>query len=240
MSDNKTFEPHLTHIVDGQPVMSPVSSLQPSATYRYVCRCGCGEIFERSGAEIKNTVPLLVKAQSIETPTTSTSMLVTTITTTSEIQSLDEISETGPTPEELLLVEAAMDNAAEQRRAAKEDPVMSEEESEPDPVIGDVVWSKATGKGPFVIIAGTFVDVRAARLEISVPESGVYVRERTRADELLRLDAWLVRDNAGRTATFPKAELTTVRQFERLNLTKILLWAATFGAFVLGGWFLHR
>ena len=238
MSTHKTFEPHVTYLIDGHPVMASVSSLKPASLYRYVCRCGCGEIFERSGAEIQKTVPLVTDLTDLHTHTTVTTAFPTTVTTTTNaaIPLKRDARPNEPTPEEIKLVEAAMDNTVEQERAIEEELVMPTEE----PEIGDTVWSKATGKGPYVIIAGTFIDVRAARLEIAQPEDGVYIREKTKTDELLRLDAWLVRDRAGRTSAFPKTELTTVRQFQGPSLIKILLWATTFGGFVLSGWLLHR
>ena len=108
-----------------------------------------------------------------------------------------------------------------------------------EPKIGDIVWSKATGRGPLTIIAGTTINVRAPKLEIDTPD-GTYTRERTKSDEVLRLDAWLVRDDSGRLTTFAKPELTLVHQPARFSLLKIVMWVSTFASFIAAGWLLHR
>jgi hypothetical protein len=108
-----------------------------------------------------------------------------------------------------------------------------------EPKIGDIVWSKATGRGPLTIIAGTTINVRASKLEIDTPD-GTYTRERTKADEVLRLDAWLVRDDSGRLTTFAKPELTLVHQSARFSLLKIVMWVSAFASFIAAGWLLHR
>jgi len=221
--------------------MTPTDDLLPTQLYRYVCRCGCGEVFEKLGADIKKITPIVSYPSSAAAHTTATTGTVTVTTSNFEVSLTDPThSKIEPTPEEIRLVEGVMDDVADQERMIEEETVTSEEEPPAEPVIGDIVWSKATGKGPLVIIAGTLIDVRAARLEIAQPGDSVYIREKTKTDELLRLDAWLVRDSAGRTSAYPKAELTTVRQAPGLSLLKILLWITTFGTFALTGWLLHR
>ena len=111
-------------------------------------------------------------------------------------------------------------------------------EKEPD--IGDIVWSKATGAGPFTIIAGTDINVTARKLEIKTSQDGDYVSEKARSDQKLRLDAWMVRDRRGRLLTFPKPEMTCTPQCAQFSVAKILAWAIAFATLIGTGWLLHH
>jgi hypothetical protein len=111
------------------------------------------------------------------------------------------------------------------------------------PEIGDVSWSKATGAGPFLILAETNINVSANKLLVKLNDGGTTKEACTikkNETELKQLDAWLVKDRWGRLKTFPKVELTTLPQCSRPSFFKILLWAATFSAFIVAGWMLHH
>lgn len=128
------------------------------------------------------------------------------------------------------------DNEGELKvEAAKPEPKIEKE-----PEIGDVVWSKATGAGPFTIIAGTDINVTARKLEIKTSQDGDYVSEKARSEQKLRLDAWMVRDRRGRLLTFPKPEMTCTPQCGQLSLVKIMGWAMAFATLIATGWLLHH
>jgi len=85
--------------------------------------------------------------------------------------------------------------------------------------VGDKVWSKATGKGPFVVIA---------------------TQEHLYGSQKLALESWLVRDAKGKDLELPKGEATRKAppvSFVKLALTSALFWVLTAvcaGAFVTG------
>jgi hypothetical protein len=230
MSDHNVFRPKFTYLSDGNTVTADLSDLLPERLYRFLCRCGCGEVFERTGAELKSCPEVPATTSSVVT-TTSTAETSAVVIDEDDLDCEDAVTE--HSADAKVIIEAIVSRTKERDEALVNAP-------RPEPVIGDTVWSKATGHGPFIIIAGTFIDVRAAKLEISTPEDGVYIRERTRSDEILRLDAWLVRDGSGRTSAFPKAELTIDRQFQGPSMIKIMIWATTFATFATMGWFLHH
>jgi hypothetical protein len=111
------------------------------------------------------------------------------------------------------------------------------------PSIGDVVWSKATGKGPFVILAETDINVSASRLLIKV-DAGGDVREARAAKidntTLRRLNAWLVKTSRGRTLVFPQAELTLTPQPAHVSFFGVVQWILIFTSFIIAGYLLKH
>jgi hypothetical protein len=249
-------QPTFTYLGDGGPMTVNVSALLPTTIYRYRCFCGCGEEFKASGAEIQ-TSPLVMgtpTGKAVIAGRDGTSYEVDVPVSNGNLQTPIEgspsnaiVTGVGGAGKLMTYTTGGHHVKFDDTRTDIEVDEDTQEISEPvrpapvrrDPDIGDIVWSKATGRGPFTIIAGTTIDVRAPKLEIATPD-GTYVRERTRSDEMLRLDAWMVRDEKGRITTFAKPELTLERQFARFNLIKVLMWAATFASFVTAGWLLHR
>ena len=250
-----------------------VSALMPDTVYRYLCRCGCGEEFKATGSKIQNDPVVtggVVTTPSCETsetkPAANTALYGEPVTVTTPTLRTIHIDESkGGDKTGLVLV------AKEGNRVACEsvEEDESEEPTEPfdtsvwtqhvyetpmqavrvtaiekDPAIGDKVWSKATGAGPFVILAATKINVEATELLIKVNDGDdlkeAPVRRSSSDTKIKQLDAWLVRTWRGKTATFPQAEMTCQRQHPQLSLTKILVWAATFATFATAGWLLHH
>jgi len=235
MSNDEAPQPQFTYLVDGKTVTTNVADLVSDQTYHFECKCGCGETFTQTGKQIRAN-PVLTKYISESPIAAPVQTSWSTTTTSSNIVASNFIVMNEMDTQEIDVSEFATNSPEEPQ--TEEIEVVEKRPSEP--VIGDIVWSKATRRGPFVIIAGTSIGVRAAKLEINTAVDGVYIQERARADQLLSMDAWLVRDTSGRVTSFPKAELTTEPQFHSLSLVKVLAWIATFSAFVVTGWFLHR
>lgn len=239
-----------TYLTDNGPTTVDVSALMPQATYRYVCRCGCGKEFEAKGSDIQaaNTVtPQEVQNGTSEpvrhihideSPKGDQTGVVICSKRGHEVEFNDLVNSVDDEETQDLTEEATeirFDGSGQMDVEATPEPEV-DDSFDDIPVIGDRVWSKATGEGPFTIIAGTFIDVVAAKLEIADPIDGVRVCERSRSTETLRLDAWLVRTQSGRVKTFPKVELTLERQFKPLTLTKVLIWLAIFSSLIALGW----
>lgn len=67
-----------------------------------------------------------------------------------------------------------------------------------EPTIGSVVWSKATGEGPYVVVSETVTEVEE--------DSKIKTHKR-----MHQIQAMLVRDGSGRFRTMPTGDLTTVK-----------------------------
>lgn len=91
--------------------------------------------------------------------------------------------------------------------------------SPPQPAIGSVVWSKATGNGPYVVVGETIAEVEEHK-------SSNYKK-------MHRIEAMLVRDTSGRFRTIPAADLTTVKPYKPSSYSRFLL-AASLSVLAIG------